>query len=78
MGIFKKDLQFLTSGITNTLCYDFYYDRIKELNYEDYYIDYLRTLPKDQIEDIKKNGPDPLEIICRNCGSIYKIPVEKI
>ena len=33
---------------------------------------------KEQIEDIKKNGPDPLEIICRNCGSIYKIPVEKI
>jgi molecular chaperone Hsp33 len=45
---------------------------------EDYYINYLRTLPKEQIEDIKKNGPDPLEIICRNCGSIYKIPVEKI
>ena len=32
MGILKKDLQFLTSGITNTLCYDFYYDRIKELS----------------------------------------------
>lgn len=45
---------------------------------EEYYINYLRTLPKEQIEDIKKNGPDPLEIICRNCGSIYKIPVEKI
>lgn len=45
---------------------------------EEYYINYLRTLPKEQIEDIKKNGLDPLEIICRNCGSIYKIPVEKI
>ena len=45
---------------------------------EDYYINYLRTLPKDQIDDIKKNGPDPVEIICRNCGSIYKIPVNKI
>lgn len=45
---------------------------------EEYYINYLRTLPNEQIEDIKKNGPDPLEIICRNCGSIYKIPVEKI
>ncbi len=45
---------------------------------EEYYINYLRTLPKEQIEDIKKNGPDPLEIICRNCGSIYRIPVEKI
>ncbi|MBE6359892.1 MAG: Hsp33 family molecular chaperone HslO, partial [Treponema bryantii] len=26
---------------------------------EEYYINYLRTLPKEQIEDIKKNGPDP-------------------
>ncbi|MCI5607381.1 MAG: Hsp33 family molecular chaperone HslO [Treponema sp.] len=45
---------------------------------EDYYLNYLRTLPKDQIEDIKKNGPDPLEIVCRNCGSVYHIPVDKI
>ncbi len=45
---------------------------------EEGYLNYLRSLPKDQIEDIKKNGPDPLEIICRNCGSVYHIPVEKI
>ncbi|MBO4859119.1 MAG: Hsp33 family molecular chaperone HslO [Treponema sp.] len=45
---------------------------------EDYYIHYLRTLPKDQLDDIRKNGPDPLEITCRNCGSMYHIPVEKI
>ena len=45
---------------------------------EDYYIHYLRTLPKDQLDDIRKNGPDPLEITCRNCGSVYHIPVEKI
>ena len=45
---------------------------------EGYYISYLKSLPKDQIEDIKKNGPDPLEIICRNCGSVYHIPVSKI
>ena len=45
---------------------------------EDYYLHYLRTLPKDQLEDIRKNGPDPLEIVCRNCGSIYHIPVGKI
>lgn len=45
---------------------------------EDYYLQYLRNLPSDQLEDIKKNGPNPLEIICRNCGSVYKIPVEKI
>lgn len=45
---------------------------------EDHYLNYLRNLPKDQIEDIKKNGPDPLEISCRNCGSVYRIPVSKI
>lgn len=45
---------------------------------EDYYINYLNALPKDQIDDIKKNGPDPLEITCRNCGSVYRIPVSKI
>ena len=45
---------------------------------EDYYIHYLRTLPKDQLDDIRKNGPDPLEITCRNCGSVYHIPLEKI
>lgn len=32
MGILKKSSQFWTSAITNTLCYDFYYDRIKELS----------------------------------------------
>ena len=33
---------------------------------------------KDIADDIKKNGPDPLEITCHNCGSVYKIPVNKI
>lgn len=45
---------------------------------EEYYLEYLRHMPKDQIEDIKKNGPDPVEIICRNCGSVYHIPTSKI
>lgn len=45
---------------------------------EENYLNYLRSLPKDQINDIKQNGPNPLEITCRNCGSVYKIPVEKI
>ena len=31
MGIIRKAEQFWTSGITNNLCYDFYYDKIKEL-----------------------------------------------
>ena len=45
---------------------------------EETYINYIRTLPKDQLEDIKKNGPDPVEVICRNCGSVYHIPVSKL
>ena len=45
---------------------------------EDYYLNYIKHLPKEQIEDMKKNGPDPLEIVCRNCGSVYKIPISKI
>ena len=45
---------------------------------ENFYINYLKNLPKEQIEDFKKNGPDPLEIQCRNCGSIYRIPISKL
>ena len=44
MGILKKDLQFLSSGITNTLCYDFYYDRIKELSISMYE---WKNMPKE-------------------------------
>lgn len=40
---------------------------------EEFYYNYLKSLPKEQIDDFKKNGPDPLEIVCRNCGSVYKI-----
>lgn len=32
MGILKKDFRFWESAITNTACYDFYYDKIKELS----------------------------------------------
>lgn len=45
---------------------------------EETYINYIRTLPQDELSDIKKNGPDPLEVTCRNCGSVYHIPVSKI
>ena len=36
---------------------------------KEFFINYLKTLPKNQIKDF----PDPIEISCRNCGSIYKI-----
>ncbi|MEE1213095.1 MAG: Hsp33 family molecular chaperone HslO [Treponema sp.] len=45
---------------------------------EESFLNYLRSLPKAEVEDIKKNGPDPLEITCRNCGSVYKISTEAI
>lgn len=45
---------------------------------EKFYVNYLNALPQDQKDDIKANGPDPLEITCRNCGSVYHIPVSKI
>ena len=45
---------------------------------EEGFINYLRTLPKSEIEDLKKNGLDPVEIVCRHCGSVYKIPLSKI
>ena len=42
------------------------------------YLKHIRNLPKDELDDIKKNGPDPLEICCRNCNSVYRIPVSEI
>lgn len=36
---------------------------------EQFYVDYLKTLPPEQLKDL----PDPIEITCRNCGSVYKI-----
>lgn len=45
---------------------------------EDGFIEYIKNLPKHELEDIKKNGPNPLEIVCRNCGSKYLIDVNKL
>ncbi|MBQ5490496.1 MAG: Hsp33 family molecular chaperone HslO [Treponema sp.] len=42
------------------------------------YVDYIRRLPKAELEDMKANGPDPLEVSCRNCGSVYHIPLSEI
>jgi len=42
------------------------------------FLDYIRHLPADQVLDLKKNGPDPLEILCHNCGSVYHIPTSDI
>jgi molecular chaperone Hsp33 len=42
------------------------------------FLESIKTLGKKELNDIKKNGPDPLEIICHNCGSIYHIPVSEL
>jgi molecular chaperone Hsp33 len=33
---------------------------------------YLKNLQKDELTDIKKNGPFPLELRCHNCNSVYQ------
>ena len=45
---------------------------------KEYYIEHIRGLPAKDLEDIRKNGPDPLEVVCRKCGSVYHIPVSEI
>ena len=45
---------------------------------KEYYIQHIRGLPAKDLEDIRKNGPDPLEIVCRKCGSKYNINVSEI
>jgi molecular chaperone Hsp33 len=33
----------------------------------------IRNLGKKDLTDIIKNDPDPIEVVCRNCGSVYHI-----
>ena len=33
----------------------------------------IKYLPKNELDSILKEDPDPLEVICNNCGSIHKI-----
>ena len=40
----------------------------------EYYARQIKALPKKELADILANDPDPLEIVCHNCGSAYKIP----
>ena len=42
---------------------------------KDVFIRHIRSLGGAELADIKKNGPDPLEVVCHNCGSVYHIPV---
>ena len=42
------------------------------------YLSAVKNLGQDEVADIKQNGPNPLEIICHNCGSVYHIPTEEL
>lgn len=39
----------------------------------DYYVNHIKHLPKREVEDIIAHAPEPIEIICHNCGSKYAI-----
>lgn len=41
---------------------------------EEFFINYLKTLSEDQLKDL----PEPIEVTCRNCGSVYKISHSKL
>lgn len=45
---------------------------------EEVFRNHVRHMPASEIEDIKKNGPNPLVLTCHNCGSVYTIPVETL
>lgn len=34
----------------------------------------IKYLPKEELDAILREDPDPIEIICNNCGSIHQIP----
>ncbi len=37
------------------------------------YAEQIKHLSKQELDDILKNDPEPIEVICHNCGSVYKI-----
>lgn len=41
---------------------------------EEFFINYLKTLSEDKLKDL----PEPIEVTCRNCGSVYKISHSKL
>ncbi|MDC7222975.1 MAG: Hsp33 family molecular chaperone HslO [Spirochaetales bacterium] len=44
----------------------------------DYYIPYLKSLKSSDKEDIRQNGPFPLELCCHNCNSRYSFTKEEL
>jgi len=45
---------------------------------EEKYTNAIKTLNKDELNDILEKDPDPIEVVCHNCGSIYHIKKENL
>ena len=45
---------------------------------QDYYLQKLKTLPQQELSALKNTSGDPLEIVCRNCSSVYHIPLAEL
>lgn len=42
------------------------------------YLSHILGLGERELDDIMKNGPDPLEVYCHNCGSEYRFTLEEL
>jgi molecular chaperone Hsp33 len=42
------------------------------------YASRLAGLDRKELADMAENGPDPIEIVCHNCGSAYQYPRDEI
>lgn len=40
---------------------------------KEYYVNHVKHLPQAELADIIANDPEPIEIICHNCGSKYQL-----
>ena len=45
---------------------------------KEYYLEAMRKLPQAELENLKETADDPLEIVCRNCSSVYTIPLAEL
>jgi len=42
------------------------------------FLAHLRSLGRKELDEMATNGPDPLEVVCHNCGSVYRYPVAEV
>ncbi len=45
---------------------------------KEYYIKVIKTLPQNELASLKNTSDDSLEIVCRNCSSVYHIPLAEL